>query len=298
MNFQVFGQSGCARARQHMDSYISSELLVESTIELLRHLQQCRACSLELDARMKIRASLQAAGRRVATPPDLDRTIRRQIRAIGPLGFRQFGPSARWMSLAAVLSLTSIASWITWRSINRPGSQTPDAFVLTLASDLPAILQIGLRDHVRCAVLHKYPEDPPAFAEMADALGPQYAGLLPLVEAEVPKRFRVIMAHHCQFEGRNYVHLVLRSPSSLLSVILTTKRPGESFAAGQFVPLLQASGVPVYSGVSASYQVAEFEADAHLAFVISDLPAESNLGLTAILAPPIHRFLSRLQTRS
>jgi hypothetical protein len=62
--------------------------------------------------------------------------------------------------------------------------------------------------------------------------------------------------------------------------------------------VLQASGVPVYSGVSASYQVAAFEADAHLAFVISDLPAKSNLGLTAILAPPIHRFLSRLQTRS
>jgi len=92
----------------------------------------------------------------------------------------------------------------------------------------------------------------------------------------VPKRFRVIMAHHCQFEGRNYVHLVLRSPSSLLSVILTTKRPGESFAAGQFVPVLQASGVPVYSGVSASYQVAAFEADVHLAFVISQAIAGCN----------------------
>jgi len=198
------------------------------------------------------------------------------------------------MSLAAVLSLISTASWITWRSINRPGSQTPEAFVLALSSHLPAILQIGLRDHVRCAVLRKYPEDPPAFAEMADTLGPRYAGLLALVKTEVPKEFRVIMAHQCQFEGRNYVHLVLRSPSSLLSVIITIKKPDESFPAGHLVPVLQASGVPVYSGVSASYQVAAFEADSHLAFVISDLPEKSNLRLTATLAPPIHGFLNRL----
>jgi hypothetical protein len=204
-----------------------------------------------------------------------------------------------WMSLAAVLLLISAASWVTWRNMHRPGSSTPEAFVRPLPSHQPDILQIGLRDHVRCAIPRKYLEDPPAFTEMADALGPQYAGLLPLVEAEVPKRFSVIMAHHCQFEGRSYVHFILRSPSSLLSVILTAKRPGESFAGGQFMPpSLQASGVAVYSGMSASYQVAAFEADAHLAFVISDLPAESNLRLTAILAPPIHGFLSPLQTRS
>src|SRR5438067_3523314 len=164
MNIVAFGQGGCGRTRRYMDSYISNELLVESSIELLRHLRQCSACSLELDARMRIRASLQAAVRKKDVPPGLERKVRRQIRDIRSAGFRSFSPSARWMSAIAALWLISIALWITLRSMRGPGSQAPDAYVRTLSSHLSAILQIGLRDHVRCAVFRSYPKDPPALA--------------------------------------------------------------------------------------------------------------------------------------
>ena len=43
--------NACDQTRKYLDSYISSELLVETNHELLRHLEACAACSAEADAR-------------------------------------------------------------------------------------------------------------------------------------------------------------------------------------------------------------------------------------------------------
>ncbi len=146
---------------------------------------------------------------------------------------------------------------------------------------------------MHCAVFRKYPKDPPALAELAGDLGPQYAGLVPLVKASVLDEFRVILAHRCTVQRRNYVHLVLRT-SSLLSLIITKKNPGESFPASQLVPVLEAAGVPVYRAGASQFRVAAFESQAYLAFVISDLPEESNLQLAAALAPSVAQFLNQM----
>jgi hypothetical protein len=129
---------------------------------------------------------------------------------------------------------------------------------------------------------------------MAGDLGPQYAGLVPLVKARVPDEFRITLAHRCTVQGRNYVHLVLRGTWSLLSLIITKKHPGESFPAYQLVPALQAAGVPVYRAGASQFQVAAFESQAYLAFVISDLREESNLQLAAALAPSVDQFLDQM----
>jgi hypothetical protein len=129
---------------------------------------------------------------------------------------------------------------------------------------------------------------------MARELGPQYAGLVPLVKARVPDEYRVILAHRCSVQGRNYVHLILRGSSSLLSLIITKKSPGESFHAVLLAPVLAAAGVPVYRAGASQFQVAAFESQGYLAFVISDLPEESNLQLARSLAPSIQQFLNQM----
>jgi anti-sigma factor RsiW len=294
MKIVNFGQSNCERVRRYLDSYISNELLVESNLEVLRHMEQCSACSQELETRMRIRASLQAAVHRQDVPAGLEQKIRREIRENSPVRAWPFDPWFRWMSAVAALLLISSGIWIVLRSRRELSPQEQDAYIGRISSRLSTILQVGLRDHVHCAVFRKYPKDPPAFAEMARDLGPQYAGLVPLVEARVPDEFRVILAHRCSVQGRNYVHLVLRGPSSLLSLVITKKNPGESFAASQLAPVLQAAGAPVCRASASQFQVAAFEAPAYLAFVISDLPEKRNLQLAAALAPPIQQFLSQL----
>jgi hypothetical protein len=289
-----FGQSGCEKVRRYMDSYISNELLVESNLKVLRHLEQCSECSKELETRMRIRTSMKAAARREGAPPGLEQKIRRNIRESSPARFSPFGFSLRWMSAVAALLVISIAGWIALRNRRWPSPQEQDAYIGKTSAHLAEILQVGLRDHIHCAVFRKYPKDPPPLAEMARELGPQYAGLVPLVKVKVPDEFRVIMGHRCSFRGRHYVHLVLRSPSALLSLVITKKNPSESFADFDLAPVLQAAGVPVYRAGAHRFQIASFEAPSYLAFVMSDLPQESNLQLAAALAPDVQRFLSSL----
>jgi anti-sigma factor RsiW len=294
MKIVNIGQSNCERVRQYLDSYISNELLVESNLEVLRHIEQCSACSQESETRARIRASLQAAARREDVPPGLEQKIRREIREKSPVRLWPFDLSLQWMSAVAALLLISTSIWIVLRRRRELSPQEQNAYIGRISSRLSTILQVGLRDHVQCAVFRKYPKDPPVFAEMASELGPQYAGLVPLVKARVADEFRVILAHRCSVQGRNYVHLVLRGPSSLLSLIITKKNPGESFPASQLAPVLQAAGVPVYRAGASQFRVAAFESQAYLAFVISDLPEERNLQLAAALAPPVQGFLNQM----
>ena len=294
MKIVNFGQSNCERVRRYLDPYISNELLVESNLEVLRHMEQCSACAQELEARVRIRTSLQAAARRDDVPPGLEQKVRRKIQERPPVRVWPFYLSLRWMSAVAALLLISTAIWIALRSRKELSPLQQNAYVGRISSRLSTILQVGLRDHVYCAVFRKYPTDPPALAEMARQLGPQYAGLVPLVNAKLPNEFRVVLAHRCTVQKRNYVHLVLRGTSSLLSLIITKKDPGEAFPTSQLVPVLQAAGVPVYGAAANQFQVAAFESQVYLAFVISDLPDERNLQLAAALAPPVEQFLSQI----
>src|SRR5260370_41295483 len=61
MNSFSFDSKRCERIRQHLDSYLSNELLVETAIEVVQHLENCQGCSRELDARIRVRDVLQRA---------------------------------------------------------------------------------------------------------------------------------------------------------------------------------------------------------------------------------------------
>jgi len=283
------GEGACEKIRQYLDSYISNELLVETNHEVLRHLEQCTPCSQELETRIRVRTSLQNAVRREVAPVDLEQNIRRRIHEAGSGRPWTMGFSLRWMSAVAALVVLSVAGWIALRE-----RQTQDTYIATMSARLSSILQVGLRDHIHCAVFRRYPKDPPTFAQLAGKMGPRYAGLVPLVKKRVPDEYRIVLAHQCSYQGRHYVHMVLKGPSALLSLVITRKNSGESFPNFKLAPALQAAGVLVYRGGVEQFQVAAFETQAFLAFLISDLPSENNLQLAAALAPDVHGFLNKL----
>ena len=107
----------------------------------------------------------------------------------------------------------------------------PEQAILRKASGpLAAILKVGLRDHLQCAVFRKYSKQPLPASQMAADLGP--AAPLCLVQAKLPHDFQVIQGHHCSAGGRQYTHLIMASAGGkLVSLILTRKQPGESLAA-------------------------------------------------------------------
>ena len=84
MNVLNFNSEQCARIRRHLDAYLSNELLVETTSEVLRHLESCEACSRELEARTRVRDALRRAAASQIPPEELRQSIQRQLRKMQP----------------------------------------------------------------------------------------------------------------------------------------------------------------------------------------------------------------------
>jgi hypothetical protein len=291
MNRVSFGES-CERTRKYLDSYISNELLVETNHEVLRHLESCAECSAEADARSQLRARLKSAVRSQAVPVELPVLIRRRIEAgqAKPFGARW----AQW-SLAAAAGLALFA--VVW-SNGRPEAMPEladragqNSYIQKVSSRLAAILKVGLRDHIHCAVFRRYPQNPPSVETMEQELGPSYQGLLPVVRAAVPEGYRVVLAHQCDFAKRQYVHLTLANGDKLLSLVIARKQDGETF--DELTPATGPSGIPVYQSGADRYQVAAFDAGNFLAYVISDMKGKTNLQVASTLAPGVREFLAK-----
>jgi hypothetical protein len=109
----------------------------------------------------------------------------------------------------------------------------------------------------------------------------------------MPGEYRVVMAHRCSYAGRHYVHFVLKSDSNLLSLVITEKQPGESFSKKEASSGSEVS-VPVYEVAAKRFEVAGFESEGYLAFIVSDLDRKNNLQIAQNLAPLVAGFLNSI----
>jgi len=286
MNRLQFGEGACEKTRRYMDAYLSNELLVETTHDVLRHLESCPACTAELEARTRLRSRLKAAVEAQTAPPHLHALVREKLRNNQP---------ARWRfyAVAAVAMLIVTAVWL------RPGpTPLPDiadraaqaTYIQKVSATVAQVFKPGLGDHIHCALFRIYPQAPPDIREMENKLGEEYKGLLPLVSPAVPEGYRLVMAHQCTYAGRHFIHLTLRKGTDVISLVITRKNPDESFRT--LSPSADASGVPVYQASAANFQVAGFESEHYLAYIVSDLKSAANLEIATALAPTVHQLLS------
>jgi hypothetical protein len=113
-----------------------------------------------------------------------------------------------------------------------------------------------------------------------------------MVNEKLPGAYRVTVGHRCKAGGREYVHLVLKSGQTAMSLVIT-KKNDESFTASHMAAILQSAGVPLYDARLNNLEVVGFETPDYLAFVVSALSREENLQIAALLAPPVEAFLSK-----
>ena len=288
MNRIQFGEGACEKTRRYMDAYISNELLVETNHEMLRHLETCPACTAELDARGRLRSRLKTAVQNQPVPPALSASVRERIRR------RQTSPWTHWALASAAGLALCVAAWLAnpWQ---QPLPDLADraaqaSYIQRVSATVVSVFKSGLGDHIHCAVFRKYPRNPPTVEEMEAKLGPEYQGLLPLLQPVVPSGYRIVMAHQCTWGSRHFVHLTMRKGDDVISVVITKKEPGETLNA--LSPATTESGVPVYQSTAERYHIAAFESERYLAFVVSTLDGPSNLQLAAALAPAVRRLLS------
>ena len=293
-----FREGACEKARKYLDSYVSNELLVETNHEVLRHIENCAACSAELDDRVRLRTRLKSAVNAQSVPPGLQVRIREQIRS-GHSGswFAAGWFLAGWPRWAAAMAATVVICAGVWLNYSRErlpalaDRPAQNAYIRRVSATLAAVLKVGLWDHIHCSIFRKYPKEPPSVEKMEAELGPPYKGLLPVVRAAVPDGYRVIMAHQCSYSGRNFIHLTFEKGGELLSLVVARRQAGESLDG--LSPASEPLGIPIYQSAAGSYQVAGFEAGNFLAYVVSDLKGKANLQIAVNIAPGVREFLMK-----
>jgi anti-sigma factor (TIGR02949 family) len=265
----------CEKLRGHLDAYLSRELPQGTSREVERHLESCPQCSAELEARVRVRAQLQAAVRATPVPVGLEARVRRAVRG----GERSRPRTGLWAVAAAAAVIVCVALVGLLRERTNP----EQAILRKTSGRLAALLNVGLRDHLHCAVFRKYSKQPVAAAQMDADLGPDFAALVPLVRAKLPGDFRVIQGHHCSAGGRQYTHLIVSGGAGggkLVSLVLTRKLSSESLSGG------------IYQAGVDRFQVVGFESHDYLVYVISDLDAQQDLQWAVNLAPALRAYLA------
>jgi mycothiol system anti-sigma-R factor len=274
MNVINFEQKSCQRIRRYLDSYLSNELLAETNHEVLQHLEKCPACAAALETRARVKRLLQRAVLSESAPDGLREGIQKKIRSTPRRN--------NWMLAVAAAVVLALGGWGIWQS--RFFHAAPDAAA--------ALLEIGVGDHVHCALDSGFAERRFTAAQMDEKLGPEYAGLVPVVAAKASPEYEVVVGHRCNFAGRQFVHLVLRRQEKVLSLVITP-RQSEAFPL-DLAAALNASGLSIHHARLRDLEAAGFETRHHLVFVVSNAAQEENLQLASNLGPAVKGYLDQL----
>jgi hypothetical protein len=248
----------CESVRRLLDAYVSNELLTETNLDILEHLNRCAACSAALDSRVHAREALKQAVQGEIAPVELLENIRKALPRRSSHAARE-----RWAVAAVILVslfLGSIAVWYLQTGDNAE------------ASDVERVLNMGLAVYEHC----------PTDAGM-ESLGWEYNGLVKVIGDEMPSNYGIAAAHRCVFDGRLFVQVVLEDKNARAAFVVTEKE-GEQLSDGDRTTAVEASGVPVYTRTINNHQVAGFETERHLAFVVSQLTGNENLQLASSIA--------------
>jgi anti-sigma factor RsiW len=254
-----------------MDSYLSEELSVETNHGFLRHVAECRDCAAELKRRQRLRALLVETLDLAVNDVDADRVRTRITHAVD----RERRSGQRVVRLGAVAA-TLIAAVAVWYWAGR----RVDA----------AAYSDSAEDHVACALT--YPSstvyDPdraaqnlaPPFQHIVDAVGQEYGV------------YRVIDAHMCPYNGRNYAHVVIRGDGQTLS--LFAERAERGTLPDTPTTVLAGDVLDVHATTRMGYRIAAVATRDYRLFLVSERPTDPPALSEGILLSAV-RFIRGLE---
>jgi hypothetical protein len=236
---------------------------------------------------------LKAAVRSVEAPDYLATRISAHLRAEPQRSAWRW--SFAWMGAGAFAALTLTAALAYQAGYLRFSNGSKEAYIASVSNRVPTLMRVGLGDHVHCAVFRKFPTDAPKVADLAQRLPASQRPLIDVVQKYVPADYKLMLAHQCRYRGRKFVHLALKTDSHLLSLVIARKSDGESFAIEGVLPELVSAGGPVYYANVQRFELAAFESDDYLVYLISDLPHQQNSQMMASMSSELQELLRKFE---
>ena len=235
-----------------------------------------------------LEAQLKRAVMNEPVPSDLRERITSDLRSR-----RRFGSSRLPVFLAAAAAILVMVG-VTLVSLRRTEKQAPLVAKVASGDVVGQILKIGFDDHVYCAIDHDFASKQFTTEQMTEKLGGGYAGLVEVAVRSMPA-YAVAVGHRCRFEGREFIHLIMRNESDVVSLVVTRKN-GETFPKIEAAEKEQAVGGQVYERTWSGHEVGGLETREHLVFVVSSVKGGGSAEVAARLAVPVRDLLSRLES--
>jgi Putative zinc-finger len=298
MNVLNFNERSCERYRRYFDAYLDNELLVETNQDVLQHLTSCTECIRILEDRARMKQLVRNAVKSEHAPPELVAALRNRVRTESPSFFAH--NTLRWTMAAAAVLLVAIVGigTLQWaRIVQFTGNE---GLVPAISARVQDILRVGLIDHVHCTIVLQRWKRFVSLEEMKastehTALGPEFIGLVPAVEAKLGPEYKMVQGHRCVANNRQYVHLIMTGNKGAILSLVITQKNNESFTQADAIAVMKASGIPIYRDRQGTLEIAGFESDKYLAYVVSNLDRDANLNVASLMALTVYNHLHRLE---
>lgn len=264
----------CRDVRRLADSFLSEQLLVETTHDIVQHLERCPACRADFEAQRRLRAVTRSAFERapeLRMRPEFLETLRARLHAEAAAS-QPTKAWRGWLAIAATVALIAgIGGVQQWSAIQR----------------LSALAHFAVGDHQNCALKFRLSEHPITLEEA----GRRYGGAFRALESVEPSTtpllagpLRVLERHACVFEGRRFAHIVLEYKETAVSVLVADDDTvGPDWWRGA-----AARELPPAEG----FQVTSFRSPQHVVFVVSSLAEADVQEVARAIAGPISQALS------
>ncbi|MEO8587082.1 MAG: zf-HC2 domain-containing protein [Acidobacteriota bacterium] len=219
----------CAKVRRRLDSYLTGELSVDLSHEILEHLDRCPECTGETQARENLRASFR---RVAAATPGPREGFEGEVRAlVARTPIRRPVPASLLLA-ASLVAMAGVTGWFILSRAGSPGAPEASHAPVVAALDASAA-DLAALEHKNCARAASWPREaksPEAFTAGIDA---GLAAAARTAAASLPG-YAPVSAHECGHAGETIFHIILRrrgdeSKDGLVSVVVT--RPGSALAA-------------------------------------------------------------------
>jgi hypothetical protein len=253
----------CREVRELADAFLSDQLLVETTHEIVGHLETCSACREDIAGRRALRAKLQSAfagAHALAPRPEFAAEAAARLR-LSAAGFSRRSFIKSWWALAAGVTAAAGGGLVV-----RKGAQR---------SRIAAMAAQAAGDHQNCAVRFNLAERPISLQEAAARYDHAFAALMTLDPPAGLSDGPMLERHSCVYQGQRFAHLVFRHDGRLVSVLVTSRTD----------PSI--SSVPELLSSADGFRVAGFAVWRHIVFVVSDVSDTRTLQIAEALANPV-----------
>lgn len=287
----------CRDIRAWLDSYLSGELLVETTEAVETHLGRCAACRAEFDRCRRLRERVREACSIDQDTSALAARIEAGLSA-SPAMWR--GWTARVAAAAAIL----LVSTVVWRVALQPGGAGADAsdssgtsastpVIDTLAARLidASIYVDAVMSHTYCA-LSRALSAPPTEPARALAQLDSYSGLVTALAADL-RDYTILDGHICPNGSRQFAHLVVEHDGERASVLVTAKQDGD-LPPGDGLMEAVGAGTDVHIRKEGHFAIAAVESDRYAGFIVQDADQLSPTFPTPAVARDLAGYLKQM----